>query len=136
MQSPDQSSNPPGRILDHDAGIGEADANMVEQRARELAEIDGLDADQVNDGHHAQARAELSGAADLFAANDDEGATAGLIATDDVPGESGVAVAPATNAAQYGDEQTIGESLYSEGIAEADHDRMVESRRDEREDEI
>ena len=136
MQVPDQSANPPGKILDHDAGIGEADEEMVESRARELAQIDGLDPDQVNDGHRQQARLELSGAADPNAADDDEGVEAGLIEADDVPGESGDAVTPATNAAQNGDEQTIGESLYAEGIAEADHDRMVESRREELQDEI
>ncbi len=136
MNVPDQSPNPPGKILDHDAGIGEADDDEVEARANELAEIDGFDADQVNDGHRQQARQELSGAADPFAANDAEGIEAALIEPDDVPGESGGAVSPATNAAQSSDEQTIGESLYSEGIAEADHDRMVASRREEQEDEI
>ena len=109
---------------------------MVETRARELAEIDGFDPDQVNEGHRYQARQELRGTADPNAANDDEGAEAGLIEEDDVLGESGGAVAPATNAAQHGDEQTIGEALYSEGIAEADHDRMTASRQQEREDEI
>ena len=136
MQLPDQSSNPPGKILDHAAGMGEADQEMVEARARELAEIDGFDPDLVNEGHRYQARQELRGAADPNAANDDEGLEAGLIAEDDVPGESGGAVAPATNAAQHGDEQTIGEALYSEGIDEADHDRMTQSRQQEREDEI
>lgn len=136
MSTPDQSPNPPGKILDHDAGIGEADADMVETRAIELAEIAGLDADQVNDGHRAQARRELSGEDDPNVATDEEGPEGGLIAEDDVPGESGYATAPATNAAQYGDEQTIGESLYAEGIAEADHDRMTESRQQEREDNL
>ena len=136
MQLPDQSSNPPGKILDHDAGIGEADKDMVETRARELAEIGGLDADQVNEGHRHQARQELRGAADPNAANDDEGPKSELISEDDVIGESGGEVTAFTNEAQYGDEQTVGEALYNEGIAEADHDRMTESRREERQDEI
>ena len=109
---------------------------MVEARARELAEIDGFAPDQVNEGHRYQARQELRGAADPNAANDDEGPEANLIEEDDVLGESGGAVAPATYAAQHGDEQTVGEALYGEGIAEADHDRMTQSRRQEREDEI
>ena len=114
--------------------MGEADKEMVEQRARELAEIDGLSASDVNEGHRYQARQELRGADDPTTPNDDEGTVAGLIEPDDVPGESGGAVAPATNAAMHGDEQTIGEALYSEGIAEATHDSMVESRREERDD--
>lgn len=135
MPTPDQSSNPPGKILDHDAGLGEADHDRIEARAIELAEIAGLDPDQVDEGHRAQARDELSGTADPDAANDEEGAAAGLIESDDVPGQSGGAVAPAANATQGDDEQTIGESLYAEGVAEADHDRMVESRREERQKE-
>ena len=136
MPLPDQSSTPPGKILDHAAGIGEADDEMVEARARELAEIDGFTPDQVNEGHRYQARQELRGAADPNAANDDEGLEASLIEEDDVLGESGGAVDPASNAAQHGDEQTVGEALYAEGIAEADHDRMTASRQQEKEDEI
>ena len=132
MQLPDQPPHDQGKILNHAAGIGEVSKAAVEKRARELAEIDGLDADQVNEGHRYQARQELRGAADPDAANDDEGAIAGLIDEDDVPSESGSAVLPETNAAASSDEQTIGEELYGEGIAEADHDRMTQSRRQEK----
>ena len=65
--------------------------------------------------------------------NDDAGPVADLTAEDDVIGESGGTVAPATNAAMHGDEETVGEQLYSEGIDEADHDRMTASRREEQE---
>ena len=99
-------------------------------------EIDGLDADDVNEGHRDQARQRnYAGADDPTTPNDDEGAMADLIERDDVLGESGGAVSPATNAAVHGDEETIGEALYTEGINEADHDRMTQSRRQEREDE-
>lgn len=135
MQLPDDAQNMPGKILDHDAGIGEVDGDMIADRARELAEIDGLEPDQVNEGHRQQAREELRGGDDPTAPNDDEGVEASLIEADDVPGESGGAVEPFTNAAMHGDEQTIGEQLYSEGIAEADHDRMVDSRQQERREE-
>ena len=134
MQLPDQPPHDQGKILNGAAGIGEVSKAEVEKRARELAEIDGLDADQVDEGHRYQARQEMLGAADADAAND-EGPVAGLINEDDVPGESGSAVTPATHAAASGDEQTIGEELYGEGIAEADHDRMTQSRRQERLDE-
>ena len=132
MQLPDQPPHDQGKILNHAAGIGEVSKAEVEKRARELAEIDGLDAGQVNEGHRYQARQEMLGAADADAANDDEGPVADLVNEDDVPGESGSAVHPATNAAASSDEQTIGEELYGEGIAEADHDRMTQSRRQER----
>ena len=134
MQLPDQPPHPPGKILDHAAGLGEADGDMVEQRARELAEIDGLDANDVNEGHRYQARQELRGADDPTMSNDDGGAMADLIERDDILGESGSATAPATNAAVHSDEESIGEALYTEGINEADHDRMTQSRQQEREE--
>ena len=82
-----------------------------------------------------QAREELQGAVDPNIPNDDAGPMADLIDEDDVIGESGGSVAPATNAAMHADEQTVADQLYSEGIDEADHDPMVASRReDQRED--
>jgi hypothetical protein len=135
MQLTDQSAETTGKILDHGAGLGEANGEQVEERARELAMIAGLSADEVNDGHRYQARQELRGAVDPNVANDEDPQLAGLVARDDVPGDSGFATEPASNAAQYGDEQSIGEALYDEGVAEATHDQMVESRRFERETE-
>ena len=132
MQLPDDSPNAKGKILNHDAGLGEAGKEDVERRARELAEIAGIGRDEDIDDFRLQAREELRGTLDPNIPADDEGLAAGMIAEDDVPGESGGAVSPATNAAMHGDEQTVGEQLYGEGIDEADHDRMVESRREER----
>ena len=132
MQLPDQASESKGKILNHDAGVGAPDNETVDQRARELADIAGLDRDESFEDFRQQAREELSGTADLHLPNDEAGPMAELIAEDDVIGESGGSTAPATNAAAHGDEQTIGEQLYSEGIDEADHDRMTASRREER----
>ena len=135
MATTEQPDQTPGKILDHDAGIGEADKDLLEERARELAAIAGFGPDGVTDAHRYQARQELSGREDPTVPNDDSGPTAGLINEDDVPGESGGATAPATNAAQYGDEESIGEALYGEGIEEATHDRMTESRKEDQDNE-
>ena len=135
MQLPDESPRNQGKILDRSAGIGEVSQAEIEERARELAEIDGLDADQVNEGHRDQARQEMLGATDADAANDDEGAIADLTDEDGVAGESGTMVSTTNNSVAGGDEQTIGEELVNEGIGEADHDRMIESRKQERLDE-
>ncbi len=131
MKLPDTQPENPGKILDHDAGIGESSEAMVDARAQELAQIAGLDEKDSAKDFHGQAREELRGTADPNAPADDDGATAGLVAYDDVPGESGASVGYGTNAADSGDEQTIGEALYGEGISEATHDRMVESRGEE-----
>ena len=110
---------------------------MVEQRARELAEIDGLTAAEVNEGHLYRARQELRGAADPLTPNDDEGAIGDLVASNDVEEESGAANNRAVNTDGYDeDEQSVGEALVMEGLDEATHDRMVESRHQENEDDV
>ena len=131
MATTEQPDQTPGKILDHDAGLGEANQDLVERRARELASIAGLSRDESPADFIHQARQELSGRADPSIPNDD-GIMANLIETDDVPGESGGATLPASNAASSGDEESIGEALYAEGVAEAAHDQMVESREEER----
>ena len=131
MQLTDESPSARGKILDHDAGMGAPDEEMVEQRARELASIAGLSRDESIDDFRRQAIEELGGA-DPNIPNDDAGPEAELIAEDDVLGESGGAVLPVTNAAASGDEESIGEQLFNEGIDEADHDRMTASRNEER----
>lgn len=132
MQLPDQTAETVGKILDHDAGLGEANRDQVEERARELALIAGLSAEDVNDGHRFQARQELRGAVDPNVANDEDAQLAGLMAADDeAPGDSGFEGGLESNTPVHGDEQSIGEALYGEGVAEATHDQMVESRRQE-----
>lgn len=132
---PEPSSRPAGRILDHDAGLGEITADAVEDRARELAMIAGFTPDQVTDGHRREAREELSGAVDPNGIPaDDDPAVADIIAYDDAPGESGHLIAPTGDPADGSDEETIGAALYSEGVAEATHDQMVESRREQLEE--
>lgn len=132
---PESTSRPAGRILDHDAGLGEASADMVEERARELAMIAGFTPDQVTDAHRREAREELSGAVDPNGIPaDDDPLVADLTAYDEAPDESGHVVAAMGDPADGSDEETIGAALYSEGVAEATHDQMVESRRDQLEE--
>lgn len=132
---PESTSRPAGRILDHDAGLGEASADAVEERARELAMIAGFTPDQVNDEHRREAREELSGAVDPNGIPaDDDPAVADLTAYDEAPDERGHVVVPTGDPADGSDEETIGEALYSEGVAEATHDQMVASRREQLDD--
>lgn len=135
MQLPDSPSRPLGRILDHDAGLGEVSRDTVEERARELALIAGFSPDQVTDGHRQQALEELRGVVDPNGVPaDDDPLVAGLVAYDEAPGDSGYGIPPTTGANDTNDEASIGESLYAEGIAEATHDQMVASRREQLDD--
>ena len=108
---------------------------MVEERARELAMIAGFTPDQVTDAHRSEARDELRGAVDPNGVPaDGDPSVADIITYDEAPEESGHAVPAMGDPADGSDEETIGASLYSEGVAEATHDQMVESRRDQLDD--
>ena len=125
-ETPDEQLQNHGKILDHDAGTGEIAEDEIESRARELAMIAGRLPDESNSGDRTQAVEELRGRRDPLAANDETPFAADMTERD---GLTGGAESPATDVSD-GDE-TIGEALYNEGVAEATHDQMVESRRGE-----
>lgn len=126
QETPDEQLQNHGKILDHDAGTGEISEDEVESRARELSMIAGRLPDDSNETDRIQAVEELRGRRDPMTANDETPFAADMTERDSL---TGGADTPATDVSD-GD-QTIGETLYNEGVAEATHDQMVESRRGE-----
>ncbi len=126
QETPDEQLQNHGKILDHDAGTGEIAEDAIESRACELSMIAGRLPGDYNEGDRSQAVEELRGRRDPLAANDDLPIAADMTERDDL---TGGAESPATDVSD-GD-QTIGETLYNEGVAEATHDQMVQSRRGE-----
>ena len=125
-ETPDEELQNHGKILDHDAGTGEIAEDEVDSRARELSMIAGRLPEDANAGDRTQAVEELRGRRAQRAPNDDAPFAAEMTERDSV---TGGAATPATDVSD-GD-QTIGETLYNEGVAEATHDQMVQSRRGE-----
>lgn len=126
QETPDEQLQNHGKILDHDAGTGEVSEDDIEGRARELSMIAGRLPDDFNKADRTQAVEELRGRRDPLAANDEMPFAADMTERDEL---TGGAATPATDVSD-GD-QTIAEALYNEGVAEAVHDQMVESRRGE-----
>lgn len=118
-----------GRILIHGKGSGNAGRADIIRRARELAEIDGRAGSEPTDQDLANAEAELLGR-DLPETNSDDEDSRGSISRD--PSEpmsiSGHEVATREGA----DEEKAVERLALEGVDEAQHEQMLESRRRER----
>ena len=110
-----------GKIIEHSKALGTVTAEMVENRAREIAVINGRTAQTMTDGDRQQARDELSGVNHLGSSNEDRDAAASTRPWDPVPGTQGHS-APKQLA---DDEQTVNEQLAEEGMAEAEHDRMI-----------
>ena len=118
-----------GVLTDNSAGIGMVTPKMVCQRAAELAVIDGRSEQGVSKSECEEARRELTGEADtdpneavLESAPESE-------RWDPVPGSTGhkVLVPPGDDEADEG--RSDHERLVKEGIAEAEHDHIVQAAR-------
>lgn len=116
-----------GKILDHDAGVGEVSDAEITRRAKELSMIAGRLPEEFNETDRIQAVEELRGRRDQLEANDEPSFAAGMTERDDTLGTGGLTT---SSPSDEGD-RTIGETLYNEGVAEAVHDQMLQSRRGE-----
>jgi hypothetical protein len=115
-----------GRFTEHAHGLGTVTEEMVNQRAVEIAIVNGRSSANVLETDREQARRELTGAAGLAASptkaeqlDEEQRWTA-------VP-ESKGSKTPTVNAS---DEQSFAEELVEEGIADAEHDQMVRATRE------
>jgi hypothetical protein len=117
-----------GRISQHSRGLGTVTEDMVRERARELALINGRAPDHLSEADLAQARRELVDAP--LPPEAPEGALEDSLPEserwDPNHGSEG------TQAPVYPahDEQTDVEKLTEEGLEEAQHDQMVEGTKD------
>ena len=116
-----------GKISLHGDGMGAATPELVEKRAREIALIDERDPEEFSDADWDQAQRELTGAQTVASPEDVDETVDHVSSWDEIPGEAGER-APR---AGLEDEMNIGEQLVTGGLEEAEHDRMVEARRDE-----
>src|SRR5436190_14654736 len=105
------------KILQHSTGMGAPDAEMVRQRARELARIDGRA--EFNDEDWRQAKRELHGGHDFGEALDGNG-MAPIVSEHDM-----IASDPGHHVERMGmDDENIVEELIAEGMDEAMHEQM------------
>jgi hypothetical protein len=110
-----------GRISRRLDGLGTVTPEMVEQRAREIALINGRAAEEFNEADLEEAQAELTGAVALEEQREEEpGPGAGTL-RDMVPGTSGHKNAPKLPS----DDQRVAEQLVQEGVDEAEHHSML-----------
>src|SRR5206468_8067785 len=112
-----------GRISDHSRGLGTVTQEMVRARAREIALINGRSPDHLSPMDLSEAKRELMGQTHAEPPEDRLPASEHW---DPVPGTSGHQgpLVPAH------DEQTDSEKLIEEGVAEAEHEQMVEGTRE------
>jgi hypothetical protein len=115
-----------GRITQHSHGLGTVTPEMVRRRARELALINGRSPNNMLESDWDQARRELMGADGPQLQEQDLDEATETRAWDPAPGSVGHRV----EGQEIDDEQTVAEQLVEEGVAEAEHDEMVEGTRE------
>lgn len=115
-----------GRFTDHGRGLGTVTEEMVRQRARELALINGRPEKGILDSDLEQARRELQGAEGLSPSPTAAESVAEEDRWNPVPDNDGrkAETLPAP------DEQTFAEKLVEEGVQEAEHEQMVQANRE------
>jgi hypothetical protein len=118
-----------GTLTENSAGIGTVTPKMVRQRAVELAVIDGRLAQGVSKSQCEEARRELTGEPDT----DQEEAVLESAPEserwDPVPGSTGHKVPAAPSDDEDDEGRSDNERLVEEGVAEAEHDQMVQAAR-------
>ena len=127
----DYSEPRPGKIEVHGNGIGAPSPEEVERRAREIAMIDERNPEEFTDADWKQARRELMGQ-ENNTPPEETSDNADLTEEWTVVASSKGHRMPRPGTDE---EETVGEHLVSDGLEEAAHDRMLEARREEIEQE-
>src|SRR5881227_2890343 len=127
----EQSQPPAGKISLHGNGLGAPSPEEVERRAREIAMIDERSPDEFTEADWRQARHELMGA-ENNTPPEETSDNADLTEEWTVVASSKGHRMPRPGT---GEEETVGEHLVIDGLAEAAHDQMLEARREEIEQE-
>jgi hypothetical protein len=118
-----------GVLTENSAGIGTVTPKMVRQRAAELAVIDGRSEQDVSKSECEEARRELTGEPDMDPREAALESAPESERWDPVPGSTGhkVRVPPGDDEDDEG--RSDNERLVEDGIAEAEHDHMVQAAR-------
>lgn len=121
-----------GSITDDFAGIGTVTHHMVRQRAGELAIINGRTAQDANENDWDQAKRELTGNPDESPSDAILNAAPESERWDPVPGSTGHQARESASEDEDGDGLSASAQLVEEGVAEAEHDQMLQAAMAER----
>jgi hypothetical protein len=116
-----------GRLSDRGEGLGTVTKEMVMQRAREIAVINGRSQNNVMDSDIDEALRELQGEDEMHPP---------LTAAESIPEDQRWEPVAGSEGKQAptipaSDEQTFAEKLVDEGVADAEHDQEIQATRNE-----
>jgi hypothetical protein len=117
-----------GRLSEHGKGLGTVTPEMVRERAREIAVINGRDKENVIESDFDEALRELEGDERL-----NPTPTKAEKLTEDQRWETTPdSTGKRTETVPAADEQTYSEKLVEEGVEDAEHDKALEAERESR----
>ena len=118
-----------GALTEQSAGIGPVTGKMVQERAVELAIINGRSAQEVSQSDWEQAKRELAGESDLDPKEAVLESAPETERWDPVPGSTGHKAPAAASEDEDDEGRSDQERLVEEGIAGAEHDQMRQASR-------
>lgn len=113
-----------GIIEENSEGVGEISGEMVWDRAKELALIDGRPMTNVNYG---QALRELTGGDDFYAKQASLESIPEAERWDPVLGSTGHQAPESASEDENEDGESESAQLFAEGVSEAEHDQMLQA---------
>jgi len=116
-----------GALTERATAIGPATRKMVLTRAREIAVINGRSSHEMLESDWAQAKRELTGQPELDPKTVRLEAAPESERWDPVPGSTGHKVPAAASEDEDDEGRSANERLVEAGIAEAEHDQMVQA---------
>ena len=119
-----------GVLTENSAGIGTVTRKMVRKRAIELAVINGRAARDVSKSDWDQARRELTGEPDMDPKEAVLESAPESERWDPVPGSTGHKAPESPREDEDAEGRSEGEQLVEQGVAEAEHDQMLQAARE------
>ena len=114
-------------LMINSTGVGTVTRKMVQERAVELAIIDGRSAQEVSKSDWEQAKRELTGEPDIDPKEALLESAPESERWDPLPGSTGHIIPVASVDGEDDDGRSLGEKLIDEGVQEAEHDQMLQS---------
>ncbi len=117
-------------MSENGTGIGTVTRGMVKERAVELALINGRSAGEVSQSDWEQAKRELTGGSEIDPIDTLLESAPESERWDPVPGSTGHQVRESDSDDEDDDGRSDSARLVEEGVAEAEHDQMVQAARE------
>jgi len=117
--------------MENTAGVGTVTSEMVEARARELAEINGRPSSKPSEADYQQAERELTGAAEMDPQEESSESVPDSEGWDPLPGSTGRQAPDSLGEDEDAEGRSESAQMFEEGVTEAEHEQMRQASRAE-----